>query len=424
MASKYFYRLTRVGSGLDAAGFAVLNYALCEWVGTSTFRTIDKVKVRSGLFGAQFFRTGKNSEAGSGEPIPEGEFDMGPIEWAGPVGNYAKSWKTGIGATWRSLEPKFQTARSALGQHRDLSTPGTLGCVGLQSEADERKCVEWETKYPTRELHVDWGLGTAKKMTEVTDAPAPTPANPPAGYLPLKGRSIALEAGHGKDSDGFEQGMSAYGYQEWEVNKAACKALKPMLEKLGMEVHLYIYDKDGEAPTLREKGEKAIGRDIYLCVHHNALDGTGPLDASYTTALVDKSRVTPADERFAKIMAYEISRVVGIPVGEIQKRSLGVFGGRLESWKSTRACCLTEGFFMDANEMRNKDLIALATKEAEGLCAGVLRYCSEAGLLAPHTLPLPEPTPTVPVPVPADPKKWIAPVIALLEQAIAVLKKV
>jgi lysozyme len=75
-----YLRLTRAGRR-DGRGLEVLTLALVRPGVTST------LSVTSGAPGAQAFRTGAASRSGSLEPLPEGRYGLGPVEWANGVGN-------------------------------------------------------------------------------------------------------------------------------------------------------------------------------------------------------------------------------------------------------------------------------------------------------------------------------------------------
>ena len=121
--------------------------------------------VVSGAAGAQTFRIGARSRAKSLEPLPEGRYSLGPVEWAGKAGDYAASWGPGLGAVWVSINyaAPGHTTRSALGFHLDenaKTAPGSAGCVVFRSTADLRTFVGWMNQHRPKDLYVNWGLGT------------------------------------------------------------------------------------------------------------------------------------------------------------------------------------------------------------------------------------------------------------------------
>ncbi len=123
--------------------------------------------VVSGAPSAQRFRTGNRSKAGSLEPLPEGAYTIGPVEWAGgKAGDYTTKWPDpGLGPVWVAItyKPPSGTQRSALGFHVDDNAPvapGSAGCVVFRTLADLKVFVGWMSQHRPRELYVNWGLGT------------------------------------------------------------------------------------------------------------------------------------------------------------------------------------------------------------------------------------------------------------------------
>lgn len=134
-------------------------------------KAIDALNVISGQPGKQFFRTGNQSQSGSGEPLPEGYWTLGEVEWAsGRKGDESKNWPAdldGLGPIWVTMSPQFWTERSAIGIHLDSNSsmyPGTVGCPGFVTKADMRRFVSWFDDAGTapKVAVVDWNLGTVE----------------------------------------------------------------------------------------------------------------------------------------------------------------------------------------------------------------------------------------------------------------------
>jgi hypothetical protein len=130
--------------------------------------------VVSGAVGKQSFRIGSRSQAGSREPLPEGRYSVGRVEWAsGKAGDYSKSWPDpGLGPVWVSITYSAPgvTDRSALGFHVDANAPvapGSVGCVVFRSMADLRTFVGWMNQHNPKELYVNWGLGTCPEVRAI-----------------------------------------------------------------------------------------------------------------------------------------------------------------------------------------------------------------------------------------------------------------
>lgn len=119
--------------------------------------------VCSGQPGRQTYRTALAGLSGSMEPIPEGRYRLGPVEWRGRPGDYSASWGAGLGPVWISLIPLQSSERGDFGLHWDAnsgSSPGSAGCVVMGNVDDLRTLVAWQSgPDAATELHVDWGLG-------------------------------------------------------------------------------------------------------------------------------------------------------------------------------------------------------------------------------------------------------------------------
>jgi GH24 family phage-related lysozyme (muramidase) len=149
-----FLRLTRVGEK-DEFGCEKL---LLELVGTG-----EKWTVVSGQPSVQTFQKGAPTNIpGSGFPLPQGEYDVGEIEFAGETDDYSGTFGAGLGPVWIAIEPKFTTQRSAFGIHLDANrwagAPGTMGCVGVPLLDDVKRLVKALRANPVTVLRVAWGV--------------------------------------------------------------------------------------------------------------------------------------------------------------------------------------------------------------------------------------------------------------------------
>jgi GH24 family phage-related lysozyme (muramidase) len=152
-------RLTRTGRA-DSRGLHLLR--LQEIVDGIP---MGQLEVVSGAPGRQAFRIGRDSRAGSAEPLPEGRYAVGHIEWANGTDNYQASWGPGLGAVWVGIEYRTpgRTDRAALGIHHDENhgtNPGTAGCIGIQGTPDLKRLVAMLRAHDPKFLLVDWRLGT------------------------------------------------------------------------------------------------------------------------------------------------------------------------------------------------------------------------------------------------------------------------
>lgn len=161
-AAAPYLKLTRAGKA-DARGLEIL---LLERFKNNI--PLATMRVVSGAPGAQQFRKGKNSLSGSMEPIPEGQWGIGQIAWAGGSDNFAASWGPGLGPASVPLTFKGPgaTARSAIEAHFDANlvlNPGTAGCLGFNSLDDLKTFIYWLRSDHAKHLYVDWGLGSCPK---------------------------------------------------------------------------------------------------------------------------------------------------------------------------------------------------------------------------------------------------------------------
>jgi lysozyme len=166
-SKKRFLRLTKTGD-TNADGLVELLLSLVE--GGSA---IDSLPIISGQSWAQNFRTADVSHSGSMEPLPEGYWTVGDLEFASGVkGNYSGSWSDGLGPVYVELNCTSPTGRGDIGIHLDANAevaPGTAGCVGIPKAGADgldnlKKFVGWfanPAEAPER-LVVNWGLETVE----------------------------------------------------------------------------------------------------------------------------------------------------------------------------------------------------------------------------------------------------------------------
>jgi lysozyme len=157
-----YLRLTKTNKK-DWAGCFLLNL---EYINKGKLK--DRLYVCSGQPTKQLFRTGENSKADSMEPLPEGKWYIHNIMWADGKDNYqGKVFAVkGLGPVTVPLDYKEPgtTRRSAIEIHIDWNktkgSPGTVGCIGVNSATDYKRLVSWLRETDPRDLYVDWGLGT------------------------------------------------------------------------------------------------------------------------------------------------------------------------------------------------------------------------------------------------------------------------
>lgn len=119
--------------------------------------------VASGARGAQVFRRPQDprSVPGNLEPIPQGRYRIGSIEFANGKDNYEGSFGAGLGPVWVGLDAEFSDDRGSFGFHLDSnvgSSPGSAGCVVFRSLTDIKRFVAALRKHDCKVLNVDWKL--------------------------------------------------------------------------------------------------------------------------------------------------------------------------------------------------------------------------------------------------------------------------
>lgn len=168
---KSFLRLTP-----GAVENGLITFRLALWVaGTERAHW----PVNSGARGAQALRTYRDpqSRPGNLEPIPEAEYGLGSIEWAGGAGNWSTSWGPGLGPVWISIfDPGG--GRGEFGIHLDAnreSSPGSAGCVVFATRARMETFLAAFAEFRPAELVVDYGLGTVSGAPKAEATPEPAP---------------------------------------------------------------------------------------------------------------------------------------------------------------------------------------------------------------------------------------------------------
>lgn len=160
----YYLRLTKTGV-TDTTGLQNLELALYE-EGKKTKTWI----VNSGAPNAQTFRIydDPKSVPGNMEPIPEGEYALGDLEFKGGKFDWLDSWGPGLGDLWVSIiHKKGEYRRSAFGFHLDENrgwAPGSAGCVVFRNKHDAEDWVQEMRRVNAKTLIVDWGFGTVEPI--------------------------------------------------------------------------------------------------------------------------------------------------------------------------------------------------------------------------------------------------------------------
>lgn len=121
-------------------------------------KLVQRIQAVSGKPGVQRFRLGRDSQAGSREPLPQGVYRVGAVDQNGGL-PYA------MGDTFIPITPLFATARSGIGIHRDADRhlqggSGTIGCLGVLSQQGIDRVAAFVNTYRVKTLTVDYGLAS------------------------------------------------------------------------------------------------------------------------------------------------------------------------------------------------------------------------------------------------------------------------
>lgn len=153
-----YLKLTRTRQ-LNAEGLEWLNLDLM-----SHDKRCDRVLVYSGQAYAQNFNRPENDYSGSMNPIPEGVYQIGEMEYA------PDTWGEGLGQRYAPLDiiPQYRANnRSAIGLHLDANrsySPGSAGCVVTPDNMTLDRVISWlDQKSKPRRLVVDYELGFLKE---------------------------------------------------------------------------------------------------------------------------------------------------------------------------------------------------------------------------------------------------------------------
>ncbi len=141
-------------------GLCLLNLKLCDGD-----QVIDSIGCVSGSPGCQLFLKPQDSRSvpGSLQPIPQGTYSVGIVEWAAGSNNWKGSWGDGLGPVWIAIDPTFTDDRSSYGFHMDSNieySPGSAGCIVFDRQEKMMKLLTWlkDPRIRPQRLYVDWEL--------------------------------------------------------------------------------------------------------------------------------------------------------------------------------------------------------------------------------------------------------------------------
>jgi N-acetylmuramoyl-L-alanine amidase len=313
----------------------------------------------SGQPKAQKFRLGRDSKAGSNEPLPQGEYSLGEVEWAsGWRGDYSKNWDAGLGPVWIALTPKFNTERSALGLHLDANrtaSPGSAGCLTVTTLDDLKTLVGWFDKYKPTKLVCDWQI--ANKPVDAAkpqEEPKPVPS-------PSKKR-VLLDPGHSEKEAGSRSNHGTA--EEEDLNRLQAKIIKTRLNAAGIECDIY----DPLVDNLDDIGAKAKGYYLFLSLHHNKFKGeTDPGTETFVLPGADANT-----RKFAQAIQSAVVSALGTTDRGVKETSWQVI--RVADQYSTGPAILVESYFL--NPYNKAQAEERSAKAAEAISKSVIEKLS------------------------------------------------
>lgn len=311
--------------------------------------TISSWPMVSGIPGRQNFRLPKDSVSGSLEPLPQGKYTLGPIEWKGKPYDWSIKWETpGLGALWIALNAQFQTSRSGFGVHRDDNaniSPGSAGCLVNKDLGIMEDLVKAIDKYKPEYLLCDWSLDEKKPTTT---------------------KKIALDVGHGANINevsgvhGFEPGAQGPGFTEHDAARIMYDHVRLNLEKAG-----YLVTKVNGDDTLEGRGKQGEGHDCFVSLHCNAFD-----KKTQGSEVIVHTNATQKDEALAHSILKEIVAELKLHNRGVKNQNLAVLRGVP---MSVQAAVLVEPFFIDSLTYK-EEVLSFSQRAGKAIAAGIQNY--------------------------------------------------
>lgn len=247
-----------------------------------------------------------------------------------------------------------------------LCAGALLGCRTTQpqpAEVDPFTAVN--TIFPAPDDFARQRIGTAEY-----------PIPPQAKFL--QGARICLDPGHGGEAQRREWKRGPTGVREAEVNLRVALYLRDLLEAAGAEVLMTRTDDSLVANGARPKMANEWGADIFLSIHHNAVNKP---HVNYTTVWyhADES-ARPSNLDLARYLCMELfdslqlPQTTDVPLKSDQlmyESGFGVLRG------ATMTAALSESSFHSnpEQEQRLRDP-AYNLREAYALFRGLLHYAT------------------------------------------------
>lgn len=206
--------------------------------------------------------------------------------------------------------------------------------------------------------------------------------------LPLEGRIIVVDAGHGKNSYNkqepiapgssttkiaFADGTRGKNQTEEQLNLKVAKKLQELLSNLGAEVHMTRTEHESDMTNVdRAVFANDLNADLSVKIH---ADGNNSPNAKGISMLIPSNSHVPAD-------VFEDSAVAGrIILEEVVAATGGANRGVVKrddltgfNWSTVPIVLLEMGFMTNPEEDALLEIDAYQQKVAEGLANGIVKY--------------------------------------------------
>lgn len=187
--------------------------------------------------------------------------------------------------------------------------------------------------------------------------------------------SVLLDIGHGPYDQPHDKrppydpgALSPTGWTEFQVNMITAIAAQERLQTFGHHAAFVPFGLG-----LVERGMMARDFDVFVSIHHNALNGR----TQGTEVAVRTDRALDADDELAASIAKSVSGVLGTKNRGVLPLRLAVLSGARKT--NVRAAVLTEGFFMDVPGI---NLVDWARREGVAIAASIHAFLSSKKLVS------------------------------------------
>lgn len=168
----------------------------------------------------------------------------------------------------------------------------------------------------------------------------------------LRGRKILVDPGHSKSATGAH-GRGNVGLTEYAMNTLQAKVVSEMLRAEGAEVEVF----DPNPDSLTAVGRRAVGKDLFLSLHHNAANADGVDEGTETyvpRAAGSKCRA------LARAVNTAVVRRISSRDRGVKERDFTVIATALAV--GCPLCLLVESYFLD--DYASLDVTSHRSKEA------------------------------------------------------------